>query len=840
VQDIGASLNTNAALLPLTIGDKPLESCRSLFGALFDTSTDHVLVTDEQGGLVYINPAFSRAIHCNGEQVYGRAIVDLLPNSPALRRYHAAIIEVANTGLGKSLETIKPDPPPRQPLPLNIVISPIVGDDSRIVGTLSIGRESGSEPYIEDVEIRRREYYLRALLDNFPFSVWLKDKEGRFLAGNRILAEVAGLATTAELEGKTDFDFHPAEMAEGFQQGDRDVVQSGIPLTIIEQIKRKDGEVYWAETHKAPVVINGETIGTVGFARDLSTRKKLLQEIANRETEYSALVQSLPLAIIRYNTLCQRIFVNSYWGAERQVSVNEAMGKTPAESWSENIHSMSGEEFQARLVEVMKSGVSQTLELRGVHNGQLCAYALKLLPEYDADKQIIGAISLASDITEISQYRQRIEHLAFHDPLTDLPNRTLFNDRLLVSIGHAQRYQQQFALFLIDLDNFKAVNDTVGHATGDQLLIQAAQRLLSCVRNYDTVARMGGDEFTILVSDVPSPDDLAAMAGKIVHSLSEPFLIGDAKFFVTASIGISRYPVDSEDIDDLMKYADSAMYHAKSRGRNNYQFYAKELTSSMTERVLIDTGLRYALVKNELELYYQPCIELGTKRIIGAEALLRWHSNSLVHVGPDKFIPIAEESGLIIEIGAWVLRNAFEAASLLNKDREKPLNIAVNMSSRQFVQDDLFRVVQELLEETACQPAWITLEITESLLLQDNPSLQATLVALHSLGLGISIDDFGTGYSALGYLNKFPITQVKIDRTFVRDIATDQDAGILVKAIIAMAASLHKELVAEGVETPEQGALLQELGCIQAQGYLFGKPMPLHEFTRLCTQPTMA
>lgn len=828
------------ALSPVTIGDKPLESCCFLFAALFDASSDNVVITDDMGRLLYINPVFSRTIRHSNEQARGKTAPELVPDSQPLQRHFAAILQVVHSGAGTSLLVVKPDNQPRRPLHDHIAISPIVGDGNRVVGTLSIGRENTSESYVEDIETRRREHYLRALLDNFPFSVWLKDKQGRFLAGNRKLAEVVGLAGTTELEGKTDYDFYPADMADGYVQSDNNVLQSSRPLTVIEQIKRRDGEVYWAETHKAPVAINGEVIGTVGFARDLSTRKKLLTEIANREIEYSSLVQSLPLAIIRYNTQCQRVFINSYWNDSHQEAVDALMGKTPAQAWNENIHNMSGEQFQLRLQEVIRTGVAQTMELQGEHEGQPCVYAMKLVAEYDADKRIIGALSLASDITEISQYRQRIEHLAYHDPLTDLPNRTLFNDRLLFSIGHAQRYQQQFAVLLIDLDNFKAINDTVGHAVGDQLLIEAARRLLNCVRNYDTVARMGGDEFTILISDVPAADDLAAMADKIVRSLSEPFVIGDAEFFVTASIGISRYPVDSANIDDLMKYADSAMYHAKSRGRNNYQFYAKELTSNVTERLLIETGLRYALDKQELELYYQPCIDLHSKRIVGAEALLRWHSRELVQIGPDKFIPVAEESGLILEIGNWVLRNAFATATQLNTGRVVALNIAVNMSSRQFLQDDLLATIRELLEQTHCQPGWITLEITESLLLEDNVSIQATLVALHSLGLGISIDDFGTGYSALGYLNKFPITQVKIDRTFVRDITVDQDAGILVKAIIAMASSLHKDLIAEGIETQEQAHLLQELGCMQAQGYLFGKPMPLSEFVRLCAQTAQA
>jgi diguanylate cyclase (GGDEF)-like protein len=436
------------------------------------------------------------------------------------------------------------------------------------------------------------------------------------------------------------------------------------------------------------------------------------------------------------------------------------------------------------------------------------------------------------DITEIDTYRKQIHNLAFFDPLTHLPNRSQLSNFIRQTIDDISSHDQQFGLMMLDLDRFKQINDTLGHGVGDQVLCEAAKRLRGCVRICDTVARLGGDEFAILLPNIYSGLDLDAVACRILVAFNHPFMIDGCELFITTSIGITLYPDDTADVETLFRYVDSAMYYAKQQGRNNYQFFSVNLTEKAVWRMSIENDLRKAQERNELELYYQPQIELASGKIIGAEALLRWNHSNKGLITPDKFIPVAEETGLIVGIGEWVLHSACQAAVAWNANREIPLCIAVNLSTRQFIRNDLVAMVQRILQETACEPRWIKLEITESLLLEDSTEVAAMLDTFNRMGHAISIDDFGTGYSALSYLNRFPVSQIKIDRSFVQGIPYDNDKTELVKVMISIAQVLNMELVAEGVETHEQAACLFANGCVIVQGYLFGKPMPYASFEK--------
>jgi len=681
--------------------------------------------------------------------------------------------------------------------------------------------------------LSQNNVYQKAIINSLTFMIWLKDKEGKFLVTNNAFAQMAGVDEAQSLVGKTDFDLWPEHLAAGYLEDDLKVLTSGEPVTLVEKVKKANGPMYWTETYKAPVFVDGEVIGTVGYTRDVSEQKALISAMTKKELEYDVLVKNLPLSIIRYDEKGRRIFVNVAKSEAHDRDVGQdLLGKTPMERWDPAVKNMTAEEYQEKLMHVLLHGDTQTFEMHCEVNGETYVNMVNILPEFDAQNQVVGALSLANDVTEISKYRHNLEHIAFHDALTLLPNRTLLNQRLREAAASGGR----FGLMFMDLDFFKAINDTLGHSVGDGLLVDVAKRISSAVRADDVVARIGGDEFAILVTNLKDDADLGRLAIKIANQLSAPFNTEANNFFVTASIGIACYPADTENVEDLIKYADTAMYDAKKQGRNNYQYYTPELTQNAVEHLAIATALRYAIKKHELFLLYQPKVDIQTGDILGVEALLRWHGKVLGQIQPDKFIPIAEESGLIVDIGAWVLKTACETATQLNQHRDKPLNIAVNVSSKEFTGNNYIEHLQRCLQETGCRPTWLTLEITESLLLQDSEEVLKTLVAIDKMGISLSIDDFGTGYSALAYLSKFPIKQVKIDRSFVRDICDSKSAASLIRAIIAMTLSLDKELVAEGVETQEQVALIKQYGCDQAQGYLYSKPIPFSAFMHMLQQ----
>ncbi|MDD2759806.1 MAG: EAL domain-containing protein, partial [Methylomonas sp.] len=570
----------------------------------------------------------------------------------------------------------------------------------------------------------------------------------------------------------------------------------------------------------------------------LLTKSRLLEEeilerqkaeiaLQDSERQFRSLVENTPDTVARYDLKCRRIYANPRMVEELGGQQEKVLNKTP----SEFPGGQSALAYQEIIQQVLADGAARDFELTWESAGgrQIVSH-IRLTPEFDANGKIASVLAVGRDITEIDQYRRNIHRLAFFDVLTDLPNRALLVERIRQAMTEAARYGYHFGLMLLDLDRFKEVNDTLGHGMGDQLLRKVSDRLLACVRRCDTLSRLGGDEFAILMPEIKASDDVAVMAAAILESFEQPFQIFGRELFISASLGIALYPDDSADIDALFRYADSAMYHAKSQGRNNFQFYARELTAHAGERLALESALRYARANGELELYYQPQIELQSGRLAGAEALIRWKREGGVVIGPERFIPIAEDSGLIVGIGEWALKTACEAAVQWNASSSSPLKIAVNLSTRQFLQNDLLAQVTNILQETACRPEWLKLEITESLLLDDGDDILSVLNAFDAMGLALSIDDFGTGYSSLSYLNRFPVSQIKIDRSFVSGIPDAQDKAELVKAMISIAQALNLELVAEGVETQEQADYLLRHGCQSAQGYLYGKPMPRGEF----------
>jgi diguanylate cyclase (GGDEF)-like protein/PAS domain S-box-containing protein len=453
----------------------------------------------------------------------------------------------------------------------------------------------------------------------------------------------------------------------------------------------------------------------------------------------------------------------------------------------------------------------------------------------EGEKAVVHATVV--DISDRKRAEEQIEFHAYHDVLTQLPNRKLFTDRLRHALSRARRAGKSVAVMFIDVDHFKTINDTLGHTAGDELLLEMAGRLRGCVRDDDTVARLGGDEFTIILSDLRQADDAMFVAQKILENVQEPLTIAGMPLVVTASIGISIFPNDGTDPESLLRNADSAMYRAKEGGRNTYQLCTDEMKRRAMERLSVESRLRAAIHSQQLVLAYQPQINLLTGRTIGAEALVRWNDPERGLVEPAHFIPIAEETRLIIPLGAWVLRTACRQMKEWQERGAGPVRIAVNLSARQFQQHDLVQMVRDALEESNLSPSSLELEITETTAMANADITVETLHALRRIGVGISIDDFGMGYSSLNYLKRFPITAVKIDRAFVNDLTSSDGDAAIVTAVISMAQSLRLRVVAEGVETAEQFAFLRSKGCDEAQGYYFSRPMTTEDAARALLEP---
>jgi diguanylate cyclase (GGDEF)-like protein len=463
-------------------------------------------------------------------------------------------------------------------------------------------------------------------------------------------------------------------------------------------------------------------------------------------------------------------------------------------------------------------------------DGNAIAIEDSTAPIHDRHGAVTGAVMVFHDVSVARAMTLKMSYLAQHDSLTDLPNRVLLNDRLNEAISLSERHQRKLSVLFLDLDRFKHINDSLGHAVGDRLLQAVAQRLFTCVRSSDTVSRQGGDEFVLLLWEVSHARDAALAAEKILQALREPYRINQHELHITGSIGIVTYPDDGTEAETLMKKADVAMYHAKDTGRDRYQFFKSEMNVQITERHWLEAGLRNAIERQELVLHYQPKVDLATGAIAGVEALTRWRLPHRDLIPAHQFISIAEECGLIVPFGRWVLREACQQARAWQIAGLPPMPIAINVSSVELRSPGFVAGVRTILKEAALEPRYLELELTERVLVEDSPSAAAVLKQLKEIGVLLALDDFGTGHSSLSSLKRFPIDALKIDQSLVRGLSKDAQDDDIVTAVIGMGKSLHMRVVAEGVETREQLEILQRHNCPQGQGFYFGRPVPAEEF----------
>ncbi len=461
--------------------------------------------------------------------------------------------------------------------------------------------------------------------------------------------------------------------------------------------------------------------------------------------------------------------------------------------------------------------------------------------EDEEHNRYVGTYGVARDVTERKIAEETISFQAYHDLLTKLPNRALLRDRLSLAISQAKRDDEKLAVMFLDLDRFKNINDSLGHMIGDELLQQVSIRLKDCIRQADTLARFGGDEFTLLLPRLKhARKDAVKLAEKITTTLKKPFNIEGHELYVSASIGIALYPQDGTNMDNLIKHADVAMYHVKGQGKNGYQFYSNEMNVPYIEKLSLDTGIHRALDNNEFNLVYQPQVNLRSGEIVGIEALLRWEHPEHGSVSPSEFIPFAEESGLIVDIGYWVLKSACAEMNRWRIAGLPEIRVSINLSARQLMEKDIVEKIVDIVESYDVPSHCLELEITENAIMDDMDSVIRKLQELSNYGITIAIDDFGTGYSSLSYLHKLPIQTLKIDRTFLKESHINKDDNTIINTIVAMAKALHLNVIAEGVETQRQLEYLREIDCNEAQGFLFGKPLPPNVISQLLMQEPYA
>jgi diguanylate cyclase (GGDEF)-like protein/PAS domain S-box-containing protein len=601
---------------------------------------------------------------------------------------------------------------------------------------------------------------------------------------------------------------------------------------------RADGTSFPVEYWSHPIYKNDELIGSVVTFVDITERRQNEQELMRFRAALDSSVDAIYLIDSE-----QMKFVDANRAGW------EVVGYTRDELLQLGPYDLAAKHFRqamSREIEQLLKTPDVSVSIETVfhrRNGssfpvEISLQSLAANRGFSQNSPLL--VALARDITEHKQTEEELNRLAYYDMLTGLPNRLLFNDRLHQATADAKRRGRFVALILLDIDRFKVVNDTMGHVAGDRLLQEMANRLKQSVREGDTIARLGGDEFALVFADIAEVRDVAQLAQNLLSRLAVPMEIDGREVFSSASIGITLYPADTEDVDSLVKFADSAMYHAKEQGRNNYQFYSQEMTATAQERLRTESNLRRALERDELFLYYQPQIEIETGRILGVEALLRWRDSNGDFIPPVQFIPLAEETGLIVPIGEWVLQRACTQLKAWHTAGFPQLTMAVNVASRQFKDIHFGHTVRQMIKSLNIPAHTLELEITEGVLMENSDLIMRMLNDLKDSGVSLAIDDFGTGYSSLSYLKRFPIDRVKIDQSFVRDLSIDTDDLAIVKAIIAMAKTLRLRVIAEGVETDEQLGLLHSEGCHEYQGYLFARPMDADNISKLLRTPAVS
>ena len=796
--------------------------------ALFEAVNDCILILDRDGRVTDINRTGHERLGYTKDEMVGKSISQFdVPEFASLVAERIAGIMEKGYGIFESAHVRKDG----SVMPVEVSAQAIELDGQ--LSNLSVIRDI-SERKATEAALLKSEANFRSMMDNSPYLTWMKDTEGRYLAVNKIYADYLGLAEPGQAIGKTDLDLQQKrELAEKYRADDAEVMASRRQKHVEEAAF--DGQrLHWVETVKTPVIdAHGSVLGTVGSARDITERKAIEADLriaaAAFDAQEAIVITDADGVILRVN---QAFIESTGYAAE------EIVGRTP--------RLLKSGRHDAAFYTEMWTSLRQAGGWQGEiwdrrKNGEIYPKWLNITAVKGADGGVTHYVATHTDITERKAAEEKIRDLAFYDPLTRLPNRRLLLDRLHMTLAASTRHGREGALLFVDLDNFKMLNDTQGHDKGDLLLQEVARRLTACVRDADTVARLGGDEFVVLLEDLSeNPEEAATQAEtvgeKILAAVGRPYLLAGHEYHSTPSVGITLFGDQRGGIDELLKQADIAMYQAKAAGRNTMRFFDPELQAAVQARTAMEQDLRQGITNGQFFLHYQAQVE--DDRIVGAEALVRWRHPERGTVSPAEFIPLAEETGLILPLGQWVLETACaQIAAWAERMETADITLAVNVSARQFRQPDFVEEVVSVLERTNADPSRLKLELTESLVVDSVEEVVAKMTALKERGLSFSLDDFGTGYSSLSYLKRLPLSQLKIDQSFVRDVLTDPNDAAIARTIVALAQSMGLGVIAEGVETEDQRDFLARQSCHAFQGFLFGRPLPVEEFGRLFQSP---
>ncbi len=689
--------------------------------------------------------------------------------------------------------------------------------------------------------LQSSEERFRAMSDASPLGIFVSDAEGSCIYTNAAYHTISGLTLEQTLGTNWSMAIHP-EDRERVLADWHNAARGQAPFQTEFRFLQEDESIVWTRVNSAAMLDGEKWFGLVQTVEDITGRKsaefvlQTAEEALFEEKERAQVtLNSIGDAVLTTDLLGKVTYLNLVAEMMTGWSCEEALDRPVSEVFNildGTTRLTAANPMQRAMVENETVGLGTDCVLVR-RDGFESAIEDSAAPIHNRDGQVTGAVIVFRDVSESRAMALEMAHLAQHDFLTSLPNRLLLTERFSHAIGMARRHTKQVGLLFLDLDNFKHINDSLGHAIGDQLLQSVANRLVECVRTTDTVCRQGGDEFVILLAEIGQPQDAAHIAETLRAALAMPHLIDGHELHVTLSIGISVFPNDGTNVDALMQNADTAMYHAKASGRDNYQFFRAEMNARAVRRMFVESSLRRALKLGEFLLHYQPKIDLASGTITGAEALIRWQDPEAGLVMPGQFVTIAEDNGLIVPIGQWVLREACRQVQTWLDSGLRAVPVAVNISAVEFRHPGFLDGVARILKETGLTPRYLELELTESILMHDAESSTSVLAALKAMGVQLAIDDFGTGYSSLSYLKRFPIDTLKIDQSFVRDICTDADDATIVAAVIGMGKSLKLRVIAEGVETQEQLTFLQARHCGEGQGFHFSHPVSAEAFARI-------